>query len=72
MLFVQGLRDRACDTSVLRTALQRVGAPTRLHLVEEADSNFRVTKKSGIDATAVHAAELESVAGWVQSRLDTA
>ena len=38
---------------------------------EEADSNFRVTKKSGIDAGAVHAAVLDSVAGWLQSRLDT-
>jgi predicted alpha/beta-hydrolase family hydrolase len=72
MLFVQGLRDRTCDVAALRTTLKRVGAPTRLHLVEEADSNFRVTKKSGIDAAAVRAAVLDSLAGWVQSRLDTA
>jgi predicted alpha/beta-hydrolase family hydrolase len=71
MLFVQGMRDRACDTELLRTALQRVGAPTRLHLVEEADSNLRVTKKSGIDPAAVHAAVLESLSSWIQSRLET-
>jgi predicted alpha/beta-hydrolase family hydrolase len=70
MLFVQGLRDRSCNTEVLRAALKRVGAPTRLHLLEHADSNLRVTKKSGIDASAVHAAVLESLAGWVQSHLD--
>lgn len=70
MLFVQGLRDRSCNTDVLRAALKRVGAPTRLHLLEQADSNLRVTKRSGIDASAVHAAVLESLAGWVQSHLD--
>ena len=70
MLFVQGLRDRSCNTDVLRAALKRVGAPTRLNLLEQADSNLRVTKRSGIDASAVHAAVLESLAGWVQSHLD--
>jgi predicted alpha/beta-hydrolase family hydrolase len=71
MLFVQGLRDRSCNPDVLRDALKRVGAPTRLHLVEEADSNLRVTKKSGIEASAVHAAVLESLSSWIQSRVDT-
>jgi hypothetical protein len=31
---------------------------------------LRVTKKSGIDVSTVHAAVLESLAGWVQSHLD--
>ena len=70
MLFVQGTRDRACNVDVLKSALHRVGAPTRLHLLEEADANLHVTKKSGIEASAVHAAVLESLSGWIQSLLD--
>ena len=58
------------DLKVLQEKLKRVGAPTRLHLVEEADSNFRVTKKSGIEPAAVHAAVLDSLASWIQSQLD--
>ena len=70
MLFIQGLRDRSCNAAVLQEKLKRVGAPTRLHLIEEADSNFRVTKKSGIEPAAVHAAVLDSLASWIQSQLD--
>lgn len=47
MLFVQGSRAKNCDLEVLRTALARVGAPTALHVVDEADHLFKVTKKSG-------------------------
>lgn len=72
MLFVQGLRDRHCDVPTLRRVLGRVGAPTRLHLVEEADASFKTTKRSGIDARAVHHAVLESLASWIDARLDSA
>jgi len=72
MHFVQGLRDRHCDVPTLRNALARVGAPTRLHLIEEADASFKTTKKSGIDAEAVHHAVFESVANWIESELDPA
>jgi predicted alpha/beta-hydrolase family hydrolase len=47
MLFVQGAKARNCDLAVLRRALARVGAPTALHVVEEADHLFKVAKKSG-------------------------
>jgi len=67
MLFVQGLRDRSCDIDTLRRCLQRVGAPTRLNLIEEADAHFRVTRKSGIDVASVHAAVLQSVSNWIDS-----
>lgn len=45
MLFVQGARDRSCDLDVLRRTLGRVGAPTSLHVVEDADHGLRVAKK---------------------------
>ena len=72
MLFVQGRRDRHCDADTLRRALSRVGAPTRLHFVEEADASFKTTKRSGIEPRAVYRAVLESLAGWIDSRLDPA
>jgi predicted alpha/beta-hydrolase family hydrolase len=37
MLFVQGTQDRRCDLNALRRCLQRVGAPTTLRTVDEAD-----------------------------------
>lgn len=46
MLFIQGTRDRRCDVDTLRETLRHVGAPTRLHVVEEADHNFKVPKRS--------------------------
>ena len=69
MLFVQGLRDPSCHPDKLREALGRVGAPTRLHLVEEADATFKVTKKSGIDVQAVRHAVLEAVASWIEGQV---
>ena len=47
MLFIQGTRDRYCSVDVLRQTLGRVGAPTALHVVHEADHQFKVLKKSG-------------------------
>jgi predicted alpha/beta-hydrolase family hydrolase len=47
MLFVQGSKAQNCDLEVLRRCLSRVGAPTTLHVVEEADHQFKVAKKSG-------------------------
>jgi hypothetical protein len=37
MLFVQGTRDRRCDLKALRHCLQRVGAPTTLRTIDDAD-----------------------------------
>ena len=47
MLFVQGAKSQNCDLDVLRRSLARVGAPTTLHVVDEADHQFKVAKKSG-------------------------
>ena len=46
MLFIQGTRDRRCDVDTLRATIRGVGASTRLHVVEEADQNFKVPKRS--------------------------
>ena len=46
MLFLQGTRDRRCDLDTLRQTLGRVGAPTTLHVCEDADHNFKLNSWS--------------------------
>lgn len=71
MLFVQGTRDRSCDLGALRSTLARVGAPTALHTVEEADQRFRVTKKSPRSVEEVQREVLEAVVGWIDKLLES-
>ena len=69
MLFLQGTRDRYCDLDVLRQTLTRVGAPTSLHVAQEADHHFKVLKKSGRDEEEVHREMLEVVDSWIDKIL---
>ena len=69
MHFVQGSRDRTCDLDVLRQTLTRVGAPTSLQVVQEADQHFKVLKKSGRTAEEVRSEILNGVDGWIQKVL---
>jgi len=64
MLFVQGSKSQNCDLAVLRRCLGRVGAPTALHVVEEADQNFKVAKKSGRTYEEVLAESLAILETW--------
>ena len=66
MLFAQGTRDRHCELDVLRRTLSRIGAPTTLQVVEEADRQFKVLKKSGRTDEEVQAEVLGAVDGWIQ------
>lgn len=69
MLFVTGTRDRYCDVDTLRRMLARVGAPTHLHAVEEADQNFRVLKKSPRTQEEVDAEMVNVVERWIDKVL---
>jgi predicted alpha/beta-hydrolase family hydrolase len=69
MLFVQGTRDRRCDGQALRTALRRVGAPIELYDVMDADSSFRVPKKSGRSDEEVRAEVFAVLSNWIARRL---
>lgn len=44
ILFLTGSRDRHCDLATLRKVTLRVGAPTEIRSIEEADHSFRVRK----------------------------
>lgn len=65
LLFLQGTRDRQCDLEALRHTLVRVGAPTTLHVVQDADQSFRVPKKSGRTEEEVQREILETIDGWI-------
>jgi len=66
MLFAQGTRDRHCDLDVLRQTLARVGAPTHLHVVTDADRHFKVPKKSGRTEEEIRAEILGTLDHWIQ------
>lgn len=69
LLFVQGSRDRRCNLDKLRQCISRVGAPTSLHVVEDADQTLRVPKKYGRDEESVESEITRTVASWMENRL---
>ncbi|MBW2313780.1 MAG: dienelactone hydrolase family protein [Deltaproteobacteria bacterium] len=64
MLFVQGEKSQNCDLDVLRRCLARVGAPTGLHVIDEADHLFKVPKKSGRSQEEVLSESLTVLENW--------
>ena len=69
MLFLVGTRDRYCDVETLRTTLTRVGAPTALHVAQEADQHFKVLKRSGRTEQEVHEEVLGVADTWIDKVL---
>jgi predicted alpha/beta-hydrolase family hydrolase len=69
MLFLQGTRDRNCEIDALRRTLARVGAPTTLHLAEEADHHFKVLKKSGRSEEEIHQEVAGATDAWIEKIL---
>lgn len=59
VLFVQGTRDPTCRVDRLQLVLRRIGAPTDLHVVEDADHHLHVIKRSGRTQEDVHREVLE-------------
>lgn len=70
LLFIQGTRDRFCDVDALRRTLTRVGAPTQLTVVDEADQNFKVLKKSGRTDEEVSQDILAATDAWIENVLE--
>jgi predicted alpha/beta-hydrolase family hydrolase len=61
ILFVQGTRNPTCRVDRLEALLRRVGAPTQLHVVEEADHRLEVVKRSGRSQEEVAAEVISAV-----------
>jgi hypothetical protein len=70
MLFLQGERDRHCDIDVLRQTLTRVGAPTTLQIIKEADHHFKTLKKSNRTDEEIREELLGCIAIWIQKLAD--
>lgn len=67
MLFLQGSRDRLADLELLRSVLADQTPSPELHVVDDADHGFHMTKRSGrTDAEVIE--ELAAVtAAWISA-----
>lgn len=72
VLFLQGSRDRTCDLDLLRQTLTRVGAPSTLHVAQEADRHFKVLKKSSRTDEEVRIELTTALDDWIQKVLGSA
>jgi len=68
-IFLQGDRDTTCDVETLRQTLVRVGAPTVLKVIAEADRTFKVLKKSGRTQEEVIDEMTRALDEWIRSIL---
>jgi predicted alpha/beta-hydrolase family hydrolase len=66
MLFVQGTRDPTCKLDRLQGLLRRIGAPTQLHVVQDADHKLDVIRRSGRTPEEVQAEVLAAVDAFAQ------
>jgi predicted alpha/beta-hydrolase family hydrolase len=65
ILFLRGSRDRHCDLAALRRVTLRVGAPTEIRTLEEADHQLRV-RKSERDPEDLQREVLAILEHWVR------
>ena len=68
---VHTAQDIARWADVLRRVLRSVGAPTNLLVVEEADRNFKVPKRSSRSREDVWTEILTAMDGWIQKVLES-
>jgi uncharacterized protein len=66
MLFLQGTRDKLADLTLLRPALERLGARATLHVVDGGDHSFAVPKRSGRSAEEVIEELARTAAAWAE------
>ena len=67
MLFIQGARDPYCRVDRLSEVLRRIGAPTRLHVVEDGDHGLGLIKRSTRTPGEVKAEILAAVESFLKS-----
>jgi uncharacterized protein len=66
MLFLQGDRDEFADLKLLRPVVERLGARTTLHLVEDGDHSFHVPRRSGRTDAEVMGELVNTVEAWTR------
>ena len=65
MLFVQGTRDKLAELDLLNPVVAGLGAPAKLHLVQDADHSFHVPARSGRNDGAVMEEIVDALAAWI-------
>lgn len=63
-LFLSGTRDALCELRLLRRELEHFAGPHRLQLVDEADHDFAVPKRTGLDREGVLDFLAEHIDAW--------
>jgi predicted alpha/beta-hydrolase family hydrolase len=66
MLFVQGERDAFGTRDELRPILDKLAAPTEVHVVAGGDHSFKVPKRQGIAQEEVYETILDRIADWLR------
>lgn len=69
MLFVQGSQDPRCDLAALRRCVSRVGAPSTLRIVEQADGSLLAPDRSEIEDEAGRLAIAGVLYEWMEKVL---
>jgi len=69
VLFIQGSRDPYCRVDRLEMLLKRIGAPTSLHPVQDADHSFGLIKRTTRTSEEVLDEVLTTVDEFVQKAL---
>ncbi len=64
MLFVEGTNDPFCRLDLLAEVLERVPAPTRTHVIEGGNHDFRVPKRMGREAEDIWREVVETIGQW--------
>ncbi|MCZ6602340.1 MAG: dienelactone hydrolase family protein [Planctomycetota bacterium] len=68
MLFLSGAKDRLCTIPLLKEALERVPAPTRLHVLPDGDHSFHVPKAFGRSDEEIQEELTEVITNWIEEQ----
>lgn len=67
MLFVEGTNDPFCRLDLLAEVLERVKAPTRTHVIDGGNHDFRVPKRQSRAPEAVWQEAVDAICRWRRS-----
>ena len=68
-LFLTGTRDTLCDLELLRPALETYGGRASLEIVEDADHDFGVPRRTGRSRAEVMDELVDRTATWIRATL---
>jgi uncharacterized protein len=68
-MFLTGTRDALCDLELLRPALETYGGRTSLEIVEDADHDFAVPRRTGRSRSEVMLEVVDRASEWIRATL---